>query len=196
LLSVSVAGHGEWGGIRDWREFPRVLKPVSDALPAAIVTGHRFHNRLSDPLMMEVATAVFGRECITKVPLMPDGTAMGTLEFSLVVEPGQPIDIDIDPPLARGEVINVQLRAPRPGTRARIGTRGPKRPTNSPVAAVQYPRVVLPLDERALVKFLGKMAHEWERLVEASDGVSGRGWTGWEVANRSEVCFSKDAGYV
>jgi hypothetical protein len=185
LLSVSVTGRGEWGGIRDWREFPRVLRPVSAALPPAIVTGHRFGGRLSEPLMMEVATAIFGRDCIAKVPLMPDGMVMGTLEFCLVVEPGQPIDVDLDPPLARGEVIKVRLRAPRPGTQARMGVRGPKRPVNLPVATVQYPRVMLPLDEPALVKFIGEMREEWHWLEEASDGVT----------NRSEVHFSKDTGY-
>jgi hypothetical protein len=61
-----------------------------------------------------------------------------TLEFSLVA-PGQPEDYDLEPPLGRGEVIEVHLRAPGQARRpewvaeARSGRLTPwQHPRNSP----------------------------------------------------------------
>ncbi len=134
---MSVVSQGlDDAGIIEIREFPRVLRPISDAVQAATVTGP-FHRRLSDPVATAVAAAVFGKECISKVATMPNGGIMGTIEFWLVTEPGQPIDVDLDPPLARGDVIDIVLRAPKPGTKSRMGLRGPKRPVNTLVAVAK-----------------------------------------------------------
>lgn len=102
------------------------------------------------------------------VPLMPDGTIMGTLEFFVVTEPGQPAECDLDPPLSRGEVTEVTLRRPPPNARARQGVRGWKRPPNSEAACSQYPRVVLPLDDCALAGFLA------EPTIDAANKVAKR----------------------
>jgi hypothetical protein len=152
LISVELIDRMNDGAFA-WCQFPRVLKPLSDDAPPAMVT-RLLHRRLSDPLANAIAIDVFGKECISRVPLMPDGEVLGTLEFSLVASAGQPVDYDLDPPLARGEVIELFLRAPRPGTVARIGKKGPKRPVNSPVGGVQYPRVMFPFGEQALAEFL------------------------------------------
>jgi len=159
LLCVSVENYGSYSsGLLDRSEFPRVLKPNLDTSPLAVVMEHRFRRHLTDPLAMAVATAVFGDECMSKVPLMPDGTIIGTLEFFVVTEPGQPAKCDLDPPLARGEVIEVTLRTPPANARARQGVRGWKRPPSSQVACARYPRVVLPFDDCALARFLAEPA--------------------------------------
>jgi hypothetical protein len=161
LLCVSVNCHDEFGDrTLFWREFPRVTDPTAETRPRAIATGRQIHH-LSDPLMFALATAVFGRECVADIPLTRGGTVGGTLEFSLVLLSGQPGDCDLDPPLVRGEVIEIVLSVPQPNAPARRGKRAPLCLADPPVASVRYPRVTLPLGEHALAEFLTQSPIEW-----------------------------------
>jgi hypothetical protein len=194
LVSVVLFDHSAYGGAIAWREFPRMAKPASTALPVAMVTRRSFHYRLSDPLATTIAVEIFGKACVAKVPLMPDGELMGTLEFSLVIEPGQPTDYDLDPPLARGEAIDVCLRAPKPGTQAKPGAKGPKRPPNSIAAVAQYPRVKLPPGERGVVELLASAGKQSADLEEAGDHREGGSEAHW-LAGKEQIHFYREAGY-
>jgi hypothetical protein len=65
--------------------------------------------RLDDPLGRLVADLVYGPEGLEEARRKVDGREPEYIEFSIVVVPGQPNDIDLDPPLAVGEVIDAFL---------------------------------------------------------------------------------------
>jgi hypothetical protein len=65
--------------------------------------------RLDDPLGRLVADLVYGPEGLEEAQWEADGLEPEYIEFSVVMVPGQPNDIDLDPPLAFGEVINAFL---------------------------------------------------------------------------------------
>ena len=183
------------GTILDWREFPRALLPSSEDVPVAKVTRCPFHKQLSDPLGMAIATAVFGQDCLSKVPRMPDGQAIGTLEFSLVIEPGGADDVALNPPLEYGEVIDLVLRAPRPGSDVTAAPgKTPRRPASRVVATARYPRVRFPGNPRALRLFWTAVPITRSALEEAHEDRGGKS-DALSDEPRLGVVFRPDAGY-
>ncbi len=96
----------EAGGER--RLARRVRLPLPDLPPVARCTFPE-SRRLDDPLGRLVADLVYGPEGLEEARREAGGREPECVEFSVVVEPGQPDDIDLDPPLAAGEVIDAFL---------------------------------------------------------------------------------------
>jgi hypothetical protein len=67
---------------------------------------------LDDPLGRLVADLVYGPEGLEEAQREADGREPEYVEFSVVMVPGQPDDMDLDPPLAVGEVIDIFLLVP------------------------------------------------------------------------------------
>ncbi|MBL6454531.1 hypothetical protein JMJ55_04290 [Belnapia sp. T6] len=68
--------------------------------------------RLDDPLGRLVADLVYSPEELEEARREADGREPEYIEFSVIVVPGQPNNIDLDPPLAVGEVIDAFLLVP------------------------------------------------------------------------------------
>ncbi len=86
----------------------RVRLPMPDLPPVARCTLLD-SRRLDDPLGHLVVDLVYGAEGLEAARREADGREPEYIEFSVVTEPGQPEDIDLDPPLAAGEVIDAFL---------------------------------------------------------------------------------------
>ena len=86
----------------------RVRLAMPDLPPVARCTV-RDVRRLDDPLGHLVVDLVFGPEGLEEARREAGGREPECVEFSVVVEPGQPDDIDLDPPLAAGEVVDAFL---------------------------------------------------------------------------------------
>jgi hypothetical protein len=86
----------------------RVRLPAPDLPPVARCTLPD-PRRLDDPLGRLVADLVYGPEGLAEARREAGGREPEAVEFSVVTEPGQPDDIDLDPPLAAGEVIDAFL---------------------------------------------------------------------------------------
>src|SRR3954454_6032836 len=67
---------------------------------------------LNDPPGRLVADLVYGPEGLEEAQREADGREPEYIEFSVVMVPGQPDDMDLDPPLAVGEVIHIFLLVP------------------------------------------------------------------------------------
>ena len=86
----------------------RVRLPVPDLPPVARCTLPD-PRRLDAPLGRLVADLVYGPEGLAEARREAGGREPEAVEFSVVTAPGQPEDIDLDPPLAAGEVIDAFL---------------------------------------------------------------------------------------
>ena len=86
----------------------RVRLAMPDLPPVARCTV-RDVRRLDDPLGRLVADLVYGPEGLAEARREAGGREPEAVEFSVVTAPGQPDDIDLDPPLAAGEVIDAFL---------------------------------------------------------------------------------------
>jgi hypothetical protein len=105
VVEVALRSEGAEGGRRETR---RVRLRMPDLPPVARCTLPEAR-RLDDPLGRLVADLVFGPEGLEEARRRADGREPGRIEFSVVTAPGQPEDIDLDPPLAAGEVIDAFL---------------------------------------------------------------------------------------
>jgi hypothetical protein len=86
----------------------RVRLPAPDLPPVARCTLPD-PRRLDDPLGRLVADLVYGPEGLAEARREAGSREPEAVEFSVVTAPGQPDDIDLDPPLAAGEVIDAFL---------------------------------------------------------------------------------------
>ncbi len=105
VVEAELRSEGADGGRRVTR---RVRLRMPDLPPVARCTLPEAR-RLDDPLGRLVADLVFGPEGLEEARRRADGREPEHIEFSVLTAPGQPEDIDLDPPLAAGEVIDAFL---------------------------------------------------------------------------------------
>jgi hypothetical protein len=105
VVEVELTSDGAEGTRTERR---RVRLAMPDLPPVARCTVGDVR-RLDDALGRLVADLVFGPEGLDEARREAGGREPEYVEFSVVVEPGQPGDIDLDPPLAAGEVIDAFL---------------------------------------------------------------------------------------
>jgi hypothetical protein len=141
----------------------RVRLPIPDLPPVARCTLPD-SRRLDDPLGRLVADLAFGPEGLEAARREADGREPEYVEFSVVTAPGQPADVDLDSPLAAGEVIDTFLlvRAADADTAGWRDESGPQVELGEVecdrIAHRRFPRKVLP--EAEVERFLDEATEE------------------------------------